>query len=83
MHPVFMSEQVTDTGYGKCVGEDDAHLRFTVKEKNSNSFVGIGFGLGDKLSTISGKKPFNVAYALDENEWNNKVSLQLMVKDLK
>ena len=83
MHPIFMSEHVIDTGYGKCVGEDDAHLRFTIKEKGSNSLVGIGFGLGDKLCTISGRKPFNVAYTLDENEWNNKVSLQLMVKDLK
>jgi len=83
MHPTFMSEQVKDTGYGKCVGEDDAHLRFTVKEKGSSSFVGIGFGLGDKLSTISGKKSFDVAYVLDENEWQGNVSLQLMVKDLK
>ncbi len=83
MHPTFMSEQVKDTGYGKCVGEDDAHLRFIVKEKGSSSFVGIGFGLGDKLSTISGEKPFDVAYVLDENEWQGNVSLQLMVKDLK
>ncbi len=83
MHPIFMSRQVQDTGYGKCVGEDDAHLRFTVKEKNSPPFVGIAFGMGDKLSAISGKKPFDVAYVLDENEWQGNISLQLIVKDLK
>ncbi len=83
MHPVFMSENLQDTGYGKCVGEDDKHLRFTAKHANSNSIVGIGFGLGDKLSSITNKKPFSTAYVLDENEWQGNVSLQLMVKDIK
>jgi single-stranded-DNA-specific exonuclease len=83
MHPVFMSEHLQDTGYGKCVGEDDKHLRFTAKEENSNAFVGIGFGLGKKLSTVANKKLFSSAYVLDENEWQGNVSLQLMVKDVK
>jgi len=83
MHPIFMSENMQDTGYGKCVGEDDKHLRFTAKEANSNAIVGIGFGLGDKLSSITKKKPFSTAYVLDENEWQGNVSLQLMVKDIK
>jgi len=83
MHPIFMSENMQDTGYGKCVGEDDKHLRFTAKEANSNAIVGIGFGLGDKLSSITKNKPFSTAYVLDENEWQGNVSLQLMVKDIK
>ncbi|MGB0897102.1 MAG: single-stranded-DNA-specific exonuclease RecJ [Flavobacteriaceae bacterium] len=83
MHPVFMSEQLQDTGYGKCVGEDDKHLRFTAKHANSNPIVGIGFGLGKKLSTITNKKLFSTAYVIDENEWQGNVSLQLMVKDIK
>ena len=83
MHPVFMTENMQDTGYGKCVGEDDKHLRFTAKEANSNSIVGIGFGLGKKLSSITNKKLFSTAYVLDENEWQGNVSLQLMVKDVK
>ncbi len=83
MHPIFMSENMQDTGYGKCVGEEDKHLRFTAKELTSNSIVGIGFGLGNKLSTITNKKPFSTAYAIDENEWQGNVSLQLMVKDIK
>ena len=83
MHPVFMSENLQDTGYGKCVGEDDKHLRFTAKQVASNPIVGIGFGLGKKLSAITNKKPFSTAYVLDENEWQGNVSLQLMVKDIK
>ena len=83
MHPVFMSENLQDTGYGKCVGEDDKHLRFTAKHAESNPIVGIGFGLGKKLSIITNKKMFSIAYVLDENEWQGNVSLQLMVKDIK
>jgi len=83
MHPIFISENMQDTGYGKCVGEDDKHLRFTAKQENSNPIVGIGFGLGDKLSSITNKKTFSTAYVLDENEWQGNVSLQLMVKDIK
>ena len=83
MHPVFMSENMQDTGYGKCVGEDDKHLRFTAKQAASNSIIGIGFGLGKKLSTITNKKQFSSAYVLDENEWQGNVSLQLMVRDVK
>jgi len=49
MTPVFMTEDLKDTGYGKCVGADKTHLRMTVVQPDSNSFVGIGFGMGDKV----------------------------------
>ena len=81
--PVFMTENLKDTGYGKCVGADLSHLRLTAKQPNSNSFVGIGFGLGDKLDLIAPKNTFKAVYAIDENTWNGSTSLQLKLKDLK
>jgi single-stranded-DNA-specific exonuclease len=83
MSPVFMSGNLKDTGYGKCVGEDDIHLRITVKQPKSNKIVCIGFGLGDKLSLIKDKKIFKAAYSIDENEWQGNVSLQLKLRDIK
>ncbi|APY08379.1 single-stranded-DNA-specific exonuclease RecJ [Winogradskyella sp. J14-2] len=83
MTPVFMTQGVQDTGWGKCVGEDDKHLRFTAKQSNSNPIICIGFGLGDKLDIIKNKNTFDAAYTIDENHWNGDVSLQLRVKDLK
>jgi single-stranded-DNA-specific exonuclease len=83
MSPIFMTENLTDTGYGKCVGEDDKHLRLTVSQSGKEKFVCIGFGLGDKLDIISNKKPFNAVYSIDENHWNGKVSLQLKLRDIK
>ena len=52
MQPVFISEQLQDTGYAKCVGEDQSHLRFTARQHNGDSFAGIGFGLGKKLMLL-------------------------------
>jgi len=83
MTPVFMTENLKDTGYGKCVGEDDKHLRVTLTQNNADKIVGIGFGLGNKLQTISNRKSFKALYSIDENYWNGKTSLQLKLKDIK
>ncbi len=82
MSPVFMSTDLKDTGYGKCVGEDDKHLRVTVTQ-NGNKLVGIGFGLGDKINLILNRKPFKATYSIDENHWQGNVSLQLKLRDIK
>ncbi|SFZ90325.1 single-stranded-DNA-specific exonuclease [Flaviramulus basaltis] len=83
MSPVFMTDNLIDTGYGKCVGEDKTHLRLTVKQPKSNSFVCIGFSMGNKIDVISEKKTFQAVYSIDENEWQGNVSLQLKLRDLK
>ena len=84
MSPIFMSENLQDTGYGKCVGEDDKHLRITVKDDSYNGQITcIGFNLGDKLAIIQNKKTFKAVYSIDENEWQGNVSLQLKLRDIK
>lgn len=91
MAPVFMTENLQDTGYGKCVGEDDKHLRLTatqplVKAQGngySDRMVAIGFNLGDKCDLIADKKLFKAVYSIDENHWQGTVSLQLKLRDIK
>ncbi|MDG1329449.1 MAG: single-stranded-DNA-specific exonuclease RecJ [Flavobacteriaceae bacterium] len=83
MTPVFMTEDMYDTGYGKQVGEDKSHLRFTATQNGKGKIVGIGFGMGDQIEFIKNKKPFKAAYTIDENEWNGNKNLQLKLKDLK
>lgn len=83
MTPIFMTENLKDTGYGKCVGEDDKHLRITVTQPGADKIVCIGFGLGEKLDVISNKKPFKAVYSIDENHWQGNVSLQLKLRDIK
>jgi single-stranded-DNA-specific exonuclease len=82
MTPIFMSDNLRDTGYGKCVGEDQSHLRVTVTD-GIQQIVGIGFGLGDKYELIAHRQPFKAVYTIDENHWNGKVTLQLKFRDIK
>ncbi|AUC74588.1 single-stranded-DNA-specific exonuclease RecJ [Olleya sp. Bg11-27] len=83
MTPIFMTEDLKDTGYGKCVGEDDKHIRCTVTQSDREKFVCIGFNLGDKLNLVKDKKRFKAVYSVDENHWQGNVSLQLKLRDLK
>lgn len=83
MTPVFMSEDLNDTGFGKQVGEDKTHLRCMAIQFGKGKIAGIGFGLGDQIEIIKNKKLFKAAYTIDENEWNGNVSLQLKIKDIK
>jgi single-stranded-DNA-specific exonuclease len=77
MTPVFMTQGLRDTGWGKCVGDDDKHLRCTATDGSKTKLVGIGFGLGDKLDLIQNQKQFSAVYSIDENHLNGRSSLQL------
>ena len=83
MTPIFMTDNLKDTGYGKCVGEDDKHLRITATQTGKERLVCIGFGLGNKLDVITNKKLFKAVYSIDENHWQGNVSLQLKLRDIK
>lgn len=80
MRPVFIANNVMDTGYSKIVKE--LHVRFVVKQHNK-TFTGIGFNLADKFNIIETKKPFDLVFTLDENEWNGEKNLQLKIIDLR
>jgi single-stranded-DNA-specific exonuclease len=83
MTPVFMTQNLQDTGWSKQVGEDKSHLRVVVKHGKSASFTGIGFGMGEQYELIKDKKPFKAVYSLDENTWNGTTTIQLRLRDLK
>ena len=83
MTPVFMAENLRDTGYAKGVGEDGKHLKFALTQNGSRPISGIGFNLGEKLSLVKEGKPFNAVFSLDENEWQGVTSLQLKLRDLR
>lgn len=83
MHPVFCTKNVVDTGYAKTLGSDNEHLKLFVKQESSEGVPAIGFKLGQKLALVENRKPFDLVYSIDENEWNGQTSLQLRVKDVK
>ena len=85
MAPVFLSENLQDTGFGKTVGEEGKHLKVTVTQAGyrGTPIGGIGFNLGEKFRQINNKKPFSAVFSIDENEWNGHTSLQLKIRDLR
>ncbi|MNX23848.1 Single-stranded-DNA-specific exonuclease RecJ [compost metagenome] len=85
MTPVFLTKNVKDTGYGKPMGQEDEHLKLFLKQSRSlgtEGIAAIGFGLGKKHDLTTNQKAFQIAYCIDENEWNGKTTLQLRLKDL-
>ncbi len=80
MRPAFISKRVEDTGYSKIVKED--HIKFSLRQGNV-IFTGIGFGLAEKFDLLHTKRPLDIVFKIDENEWNGNKSLQLHVLDLR
>jgi single-stranded-DNA-specific exonuclease len=83
MTPVFMSENLRETGYAKGVGEGNKHLKLSVSQNSTGKVGAIGFNLGSKLSVVQNGNPFSAVFSLEENHWNGTVSLQLKIKDLR
>lgn len=84
MKPVLRINGLQDTGFARTVGKNDEHLKCKFCfGSNPKKIDAIGFGLGDKLHLLQGKKRVDVLFSLDENEWNGIKSLQFILKDLK
>ena len=84
MRPVFMSSDLTDSGYARLVGEEGRHLKLTVHQgRNNGALQAIGFNLGKRLELIKDSKPFKAAFTIDENHWNGRTDLQLKIRDIK
>ena len=80
-NPVFVSRGVVDTGYSKCLKKE--HLRLSIRQQNSEPVQAIAFGKGQYWKQVQSRQPFDICYTIEENKWEGRSSLQLMVKDLK
>jgi single-stranded-DNA-specific exonuclease len=80
LRPVFLATNVTDTGWTKIVKEE--HIRFSLRQNNV-TFTGIGFSLANKFQLLQQKKPIDIVFKIDENEWQGQKSLQLRVIDFR
>ncbi|MBK9660267.1 MAG: single-stranded-DNA-specific exonuclease RecJ [Chitinophagaceae bacterium] len=80
LRPVFIAKNVMDNGWSKIVKEQ--HIRFSLKEGNV-TVHGIGFGMADKFHLLQLKKPVDVVFTIDTNEWNGITSLQIRVIDFR
>jgi single-stranded-DNA-specific exonuclease len=85
LSPVFLSRQVVNKRFTRTVGDGNKHLKLHVYQKSSPEIIveGIGFDLGHWAEKLQADRPVDILYSIDENHWNNKSSLQLIVKDIR
>lgn len=85
MSPVFVSQNVYDTGSGRMVGSSGEHLKLDLchESTGSLSFPAIAFGLAEHYDDIKTGKPFDVCYSIEMNEFRGKRNLQLNIRDIK
>ncbi|MDR0196348.1 MAG: single-stranded-DNA-specific exonuclease RecJ [Myroides sp.] len=82
--PCFLSKDVFDTGYAKQAGGQGEHLKMTLKQRRVTGFKfsAIGFNLGNQYEGVRDKRSFDVIYSIEENNWRNKTTIQLQIKDM-
>lgn len=78
MRPVFITRNVTETGYSKIVKE--AHIRFVLQQENI-TLTGIGFNMSEKFHLIHPNTQLDIVYTLDLNEWNGQQTIQIKMID--
>lgn len=86
MSPIFLTNNVIDTGYAKLVGKNGQnHLKFSVvhPDRTGNPVPAIAFNQGNHYEKMKTGLPFSICYHIDENTWLGNTSLQLRVKDIK
>lgn len=64
------------------VGKEGAHLKLRVRSE-SVFLDAIGFQLGEAVNQVRACGTLDLAFAPEKNEWNNRVGLQLNLKDIK
>ncbi len=83
LSPIFRSSGVTDNGRGRVVGNNHLKLTLTQEGNQLGVYDGIAFQLGHHHPMVEQQEAFDVVYHIEENNFNNRITLQLNIKDLK
>jgi single-stranded-DNA-specific exonuclease len=82
MRPVLLCRDLKHRYAPKAVGQNQNHLKLSLTSQGV-TLDAIAFNFGDRLTEVKSSTTLaEVAFALEENEWNGKVSLQMNVKGI-
>jgi single-stranded-DNA-specific exonuclease len=81
MTPVFVSHGLKVVGNPVIMKEK--HIKFDVYQEGSPKFTAVAFGMAEYKTQLVSGQPFSMAYNIEENNFRDKTTLQLFVKDLK
>ncbi|MBT5077860.1 MAG: single-stranded-DNA-specific exonuclease RecJ [Candidatus Marinimicrobia bacterium] len=82
MRPTFAAKNVKVEGLPRLIGKTYDTLKFMVKHDQS-IFEAIGFGMAEHYEKLIRNEPIDIAFAIGENEWNGRKTIQLELKDIK
>ena len=80
--PLFATRKLINHRDTRVVGKTGDHLRLDVTDR-SYAITGIAFGRADMAQHIQNGNPVDICYELDENTFNNRTTIQMMVQDIK
>jgi single-stranded-DNA-specific exonuclease len=81
MKPIFLSKNCIVCDATLLKGE---HLKILVKQANSDiQLPAIGFRMPELYDLVTSGCAIDLVYTIESNTWNNKTTLQLMIKDIK
>lgn len=82
LRPIFVSRGVRVVGVPTVVGK--GHLKMKVAQNGSGKFDVIGFNMHEYLPVIRNAdgQNLNIAYSIEENNWNGRCTLQLRLRDI-
>lgn len=83
--PVFLTENVYDSGSGHTVGGGGAHMKLDLIQEAQpyRPIPAIAFNMASHFDHIKAGNPFDVCYSIVENYYRGSSSLQLRIRDLK
>ncbi len=83
MSPIFHTKNTYDTGHSRPIGNNHLKLNITQAEFRGMGFDAIAFNFAHLFSKFHDeRKPAQICYHIDENEWNGVISTQLTIKDM-
>ncbi len=79
--PIFVTRKVRDTGYSRIVGRESNILLLQLEDASGRIFTGIHYGDAELMARINTRQPFDVAYTVEENNFNGRTTIQLEIRD--
>jgi single-stranded-DNA-specific exonuclease len=81
--PVFATYNVKDAGPSKLVGKDQDHLKLDLTDESTATVMnGIAFGMGKHHADLKAKKPIDICYTIEENNFAGSTTTQLLIKSI-
>ena len=81
--PLFLTENLKLNGKPYELGKEKEHIKMNLKQDISDQFSSIGFWLANKFQSIENKSNFSAVYSIEENNWKDRTTIQLNLKDFK